>query len=213
MQHPDLSRALERWSAQPVSWLERHEQDCCRTAEEWCFAVDRSLAVDGRRSSGPSWINQRYEWGPSDWPLSLCQAVRLKVLDCGALAALARAVLTQRGLDVLSVQFVQQYSQQDTEHWRRKWGSSRSVEWIQGHLAYHEACAVRQGGTIRIWDPSVGEWVTPEHVHGYGAVRAIRVWDSEAEYPSDLRWGPHIITANRWQILGLDEGVGRPPGG
>jgi hypothetical protein len=198
-----LHAAIDAWQDFPSSELSEHPRPCCRIAREWLLAMDASQMPAGERLAGPRWIRQRVTWGPSRWPLYWCEAVAAKTLDCGALAALAKAAFRGRGVRCHTAQFIQQYTKGDSCHWYRSWELAQAeVHWIQEDLVYHEACAVLvRDDEIRIWDPTASWWVDPKQVFGYSAVIAARVLVADYDLPRHLTWGPHRIPLNRWQPL------------
>ena len=188
-----------RWQDFPHSTLSHHGADCCEIAREWVLAMDFAQLNGGDRLSGPRWLRQRYDWGPAGWPLFWCDAVERKVLDCGALAALAHEAFAARGVTSYPAQFVQQYSAEATGQWRDKWGTeSVSDHWIDDDVIYHEGNALLVGGDeIKLWDASAGWWINPRQAGGYGALLSVRVWTPDAG-PA-FRWGEQRIERNQWQ--------------
>lgn len=198
----NLTAALKRWHARPVSRISHHGGKCCKQAKSWLLALDRSRRVNDSKLSGPGWILQRYPWGPGDWPLYWCQLVEAEYLDCGALADLARTVLAARGIECVSVQLVQLYSADDAQHWTRTWSdAARDVDWIVGPYSYHEACAVLDDeGSVRIWDPTDSVWLSRRVTPGYGAVDAIRI-QRPGDVDAPLTWDGLRIEPDVWQVL------------
>jgi hypothetical protein len=137
--------------------------------------------------------------------MTWCYAVEQDSLDCGALAAMSRAVFDARGIISHSVQLIQQYSEDTTSHWCTKWSDHpASTHWIQDRLIYHEACAVEVGrDEIKIWDPSAGWWINPKQFGGYGSIVAIRLL-TEASRTDTFGWGGNLIVGNEWQVLRTD---------
>lgn len=193
---------IEAWANRQPSRISDHGLECCQTAKAWLMAMDRSQLVGGPLLSGPQWLLERHEWGPSPWPLHWCEAVAAETLDCGASADLVRVVFTARGLQAVSVQLIQQFSQQTARQWSRKWNSeARCPDWIVGTLVYHEACAVfMQEERVKIWDPD-GWWADPRPTRGYGSNLAIRI-HTPTGTSNCIRWGELCIQPNTWQKLG-----------
>ena len=54
---------------------------------------------------------------------------------------------------------------------------------------------------VKFWDASAGWWINPKQFGGYGAVRAVRVFDTQASAVSSFNWGKHRIEANRWEVI------------
>ncbi|MDQ3907397.1 MAG: hypothetical protein M3268_03535, partial [Acidobacteriota bacterium] len=160
----DTRAAVERWQHFPASTILHHGKMCCRIAREWIFSIDYAQLNGEHPQTGPRWIRHKYNWGPSRWPISWCEAVERKMLDCGALAAIAQEVFTARGVESYPAQFIQQYSEDSARHWQEKWGEEEaSTHWLSDDLIYHEGCAVVvRVREIRIWDASAGWWVNPK---------------------------------------------------
>jgi hypothetical protein len=196
----DLNAALMQWRYSLPSSIAHHGKACCAIAREWLFSTDHSQLNGEHKLMGPRWVRSKYKWGPSQWPITWCQAVQRDSLDCGALAAITREIFTVRGVDCYPVQLIQRYSEETTGHWSAKWTTDHaSTHWIQGALIYHEACAVEvRANQIRIWDPSAACWVNPKQFAGYGSVLALRLTTGTAE---TFSWGHHEITSQEWQIL------------
>jgi hypothetical protein len=200
------SFASDRWQDFPFSCLSHHGEACCDVAREWVIANDFAQLNGGDLLSGPRWLRQKYEWGPSAWPLHWCDAVSRKSIDCGAHAALAHEAFIARGVTAYRAQFVQRYSADATDEWRRKWGEDQvSDHWITQDFIYHEGNALLVGeGEVKLWDGSAGWWLNPRQAGGYGSVNAVRIFtDSHAETP--LRWGRHRIVPNTWHQLQIVE--------
>ena len=199
----DTAAAVERWQHFPASVFLHHGKSCCRLAREWVFSTDHSQLNGEHSVAGPRWIRQKYQWGPSKWPISWCEAVERKTLDCGALAALAHEVFTARGLTSFPAQFIQKYDEDTTLHWQGKWsGEEVPVQWIKEDLIYHEGCAVVSGGNeIKVWDPTASWWVNPKQFGGYGGVLVLRIFAAQAEPSASFKWGAHTVVPNRWQKI------------
>ena len=201
----DTAAAVAEWEHFPASSILHHGRRCCRVAREWLFSMDYSQLGGGDPLTGPRWIARKYPWGPSRWPISWCEAVEQKNLDCGALAALAAEVFAARGVRAYPAQFIQQFTEDATRHWQMKWdGEGCTVRWIKGDVIYHEGCAVvSRDGEIKLWDASAGWWLNPRQFGGYGGLLALRVFAPEAEAGIDgsFAWGEHRIAPNRWQKI------------
>jgi hypothetical protein len=191
-----------------------HGKQCCSIAREWIFSTDYSQLNGEHPLTGPRWIRQKYTWGPSRWPISWCEAVEQKTLDCGALAAISHEVFTTRGVVSYPAQFIQQYSEDSTHHWRKKWdGKEVATHWIKEDLIYHEGCAVTvRDNEIRIWDSSAGWWVNPKQFGGYGGMLALRVFAPQIDLSSDFIWGSQRIIPNQWQKIDRARSAFSPAG-
>jgi hypothetical protein len=198
----ELRAALARWRYSSPSVIAHHGKACCATAREWVFSTDHSQLNGNHAFMGPRWLRRRYNWGPSQWPMTWCHAVEQDDLDCGALAAISREIYAARSVVCHSVQLIQQYSEDTTSHWSTKWTNHpASTHWISGGLIYHEACAVQiSSSEMRIWDPSAACWVNPKQFGGYGSILALRLTIDTAGDRTFL-WGEHDIPAGEWHVL------------
>jgi hypothetical protein len=188
-----------RWQDFPYSCLSHHGAACCDVAREWVIAMDFAQLNGGDKLSGPRWMREKYQWGPSPWPMHWCELVGRKVIDCGAHSALAHEAFVARGVTAFRAQFIQRYSADALAQWRGKWGEEQvSQHWIGEDVIYHEGNAILDGaGQLKLWDSSAACWLNPRNVTGYGSLAAVRVFGpSEA-----LRWGEHRIEPNVWHHL------------
>lgn len=194
---------FEKWQNFPVSVISHHGTKCCETAREWLFAMDFSKLNAASVLTGPRWIRQKYVWGPTRWQIHWCEAIDKKMLDCGALAALAHEVFLMRGVKSYRVQLVQQFSKEATTHWTKKWnGEETSIHWINNDSIYHEGCGVQiNENELKIWDASAGWWINPKQTAGYGSLKAVKIITGEAEDFPFFKWGTHQIKPNQWQKL------------
>ncbi len=197
---------IHAWHSHPASFFSHHGQACCHTARNWLIAQDYSLDSVGGNSvllSAPRWIPERYEWGPSPWPLFWCDAIAMNQLDCGALAAFAREVYMSRGVQTAPVQLIQRLSSHAVAQLRRMWRSgSEYFNWLAEDKFYHEAVAVSLDGIgIQIWDPTTGWWIRPVQTDGYGAVLKIKVSALHQDVQHPLRWGDRMLAPGAWTNL------------
>ena len=196
-----LKAALSEWKSRSPSEVLAHHRQCCAYARHWFRAMDRSLNWSTGGIPAPSWLTERYPWGPSEWPIYWCNAIRSEKLDCGALASIARDLFSDRGYTALPFQLVQVYSEQDITHWSKKWDGNPTPAWTEGRLVYHEACAIMSGPEdIQVWDPSIGNWVSPARTLGYEATLAVCI-STPSSPAGRVRWGDHIIAVNCWVRL------------
>jgi hypothetical protein len=196
-------RALQKWEQCPPSLLVHHGKSCCRIAREWIFSTDYSQLNGEHSVTGPRWLRLKFAWGPSSWPLSWCEAVEQKTLDCGALAAVTQEIYTARGVKSYPAQLIQQYSETSSRHWQKNWeGKNIDSHWIDKEVIYHEGCAVAtEGNEIKIWDATASWWVSPQQQGGYGGLLFIRVVAPEFNASPALRWGSLSIVPNKWQRI------------
>lgn len=204
----DATAAIEKWQHFPNSVISHHQTECCQIAREWILSMDYSQLNAGNPLTGPRWLRLKFAWGPTRWPIYWCEAVEKKRLDCGALAALSHEIFTARGIRSYPAQFIQQYSEQSTNHWHRKWSEDEvSDHWLKEELIYHEGCAVEvRDREIKLWDPTAGWWVNPKQYGGYGGLLVVRVFDTQSASPTILNWGPNRIATNQWQRIARARG-------
>lgn len=198
-----MPAVFDKWQDFPISKISHHGQMCCETAREWLLAMDFSQLNADSILSGPRWIRQKYNWGPTTWQIHWCEALSRKALDCGAQAALAQEVLAGRGVESYQCQLVQQYSKDSTRQWSERWnGEETSVFWINEDLIYHEGCAVLSGenNEIKLWDASAAWWINPRQLGGYGGLSAVRIFTNAGD-ENEYKWGEHSIAANEWQKI------------
>lgn len=185
-----------RWQDFPFSALSHHGAPCCDVAREWILAMDFAQLNGGDVLSGPRWLRERYQWGPSPWPVHWCELVGRKVIDCGAHSALAHETFTARGVTAFRAQFVQRYSADALSQWRGKWGADQvSDHWIGEGVIYHEGNAILVAADeLKLWDSSAGCWLNPRNLTGYGSLAAVRLFGPSGA----LRWGAHRIAPDVW---------------
>ncbi|HVG18747.1 MAG TPA: hypothetical protein VNI02_06810 [Blastocatellia bacterium] len=204
----DASAAMLVWQHFPASVISHHGEQCCQVAREWTLSMDYSQLSAGNPLTGPRWLRQKYTWGPSSWPIHWCEAVEQKTLDCGALAAMAQEVFAARGVRSFPAQLIQQYTEDATRQWCKRWDSDEiSMHWIKEDLIYHEGCAVvLRGDELKIWDPSAGWWIKPEQPGGYGGLIALRIFTPQTDSHINFKWGAHRIAPNQWQKIARSSG-------
>lgn len=200
----DRAPCHARWEDFPFSHLSHHGEACCDIAREWIRSMDFAQLNGGDLLSGPRWLRQKYEWGPSVWPLHWCEAAGNKVIDCGAHAALAQEAFEARGVTAFRAQFVQSYSPDAVGQWRSKWAEEHASDhWLDEDFIYHEGNALLVGeDEVKLWDGSAGCWINPRQAGGYGSLLAVRIFaDGGPEGETAFRWGPHRIQRDRWHEI------------
>jgi hypothetical protein len=199
----DAGGALEKWQNWPHSAISHHGAACCRVAREWVVSMDYAQLGGGSLLAGPRWLRSKYKWGPSQWPIHWCEAVRRETLDCGALAALAHEVFLARGVRSFPAQFIEQFTEDATQDWHSRWADEQTpAEWIREDLIYHEGCAVVTAGQeLKVWDSTASWWVNTKQFGGYHGLLALRIFDAEARPGTAYRWGTHAIAPNVWQKI------------
>lgn len=197
-----LDLAIEKWFDFPFSALSHHGFECCQIAREWIVAMDLAQLNAANLLTAPRWVRQRYAWGPSQWPLHWCDAVKSKTLDCGALASISQEIFAARNVASSPVQMIQEFNSEAAEQWQSRWSEAESSEhWLSQNLIYHEGCAVRIGqeNEIKIWDASAGWWINPYQPKGYGSLLAVRIFAGQTS--AVLKWGAHNLNFNYWQKI------------
>ena len=189
------------WKHWQPATVSHHGQACCEIVKEWIISTDQSSLNGGNELTGPRWLRQRFEWGPTRYPIHWCEIGKAKVLDCGVHAAMAHEVFLARGIRAFRAQMVQEYSEGAAEQWQLKWEDRDAITtWLDGGMIYHEGCAVvTYEGETKLWDPSAGWWVDPRTTSGYGSLRALRIFAAAAAEP--FRWDSHVVPANEWAII------------
>lgn len=214
--HSDLLREIfeseshfSSWIEHPSSSIVHHEHSCCEEARLWFLSYARSMEAGlGSQFTmkAPSWLSQLFEWGPSEWPISWCEVVKEKVIDCGVFAALAREVFKAQGLEPFPAQALLSYNSVCTGHWQEFWEKRKKKKirnqrdlfpWIGNEVVYHEICVLEMpDATARFYDSTWGHWYLPESRVGFGALLALR-----SECSRVLRWGKRTMTCGEWVDL------------
>jgi hypothetical protein len=204
---------FHRWVEHPASIIIHHEAACCEEARLWFLAYARSMEVGASTQfqvKAPAWLMGLFDWGPSKWPISWCEVVKEKTIDCGAFAALAREVFQAQGHEAFPAQALLSYNRICTEHWQDLWkGPPRDVKdakdseiketfpWVGDEIVYHEICVIeRPDGTAIFYDSTFGQWYLPETRVGFGALLAVR-----SECPRLLDWNGKSISCGEWVDL------------
>lgn len=165
------------WAKWFPSILASHPGECCTVARGWFLAMSRSL---WRGEGGPTWIANRYPWGPSCWPLHWCEAVEADELDCGAHQALTVEAFRDRGIRVVPVQLVQRQERHNLGHFHGRWEEGgAALGWAGDGAAYHEAVATLVDGRAEVWDATVNAWLSPAHVRGVRSIAGVRIGGPE----------------------------------
>ncbi len=205
--HDTLVGALEFAETVLPSQLSHHGSRCCSLARAWFLNMDRGLY--SRNRALPVWIHQRYQWGPSRWPLFWCEAVKADKLDCGAQAALTLEALAERGIPALPCQTVRKFDPRTISQWRASWEKDGcKAEWAAGEYAYHETVAILPGNRLQVWDPSINAKVRLDVNPGYGSTVALRIKGPE-NGSEGLMWGPLSFPLNRWILVNADDMPGQ----
>ncbi|MBC9033902.1 hypothetical protein IAG41_16030 [Sphingomonas sp. JC676] len=192
-----------KWTNFPNSHISHHGTACCDIAREWLLAFDFAQRNGGDILSGPRWMREHSDWGPSVWPIHWCEAVDVKIVDCGVHAAMAHAAFVARGIPAFRAQFVQRYNADAVASWRKNWSEAgASDHWIDGDAIYHEGNAVLVGDdSIKLWDGSAGWWINPRGETGYASLAAVRIEGDPDCFAGGLRWGERRIPLNEWTAI------------
>lgn len=192
------------WQHFPYTCFLHHNSRCCQSALAWLTGMDRSRLYGESLYAGPRWLRSVYDWGPMTHPTYWCEALRMKILDCGGQAVVAREVFRARGLAVFPLQIVQQYNQDNVAHWRCSWEEKDcDAHWINGVWIYHEGCGILlPDGSLKLWDATSSCWLDPLKLTGYGSIAAVKVSNPQDAFFGQRTWGPHLISENTWVALG-----------
>jgi hypothetical protein len=195
-----------QWIEHPSSSIVMHDAQCCERARTWFLAWARSMEIrtlSRFRIAAPSWLSQRFKWGPSLWPISWCEVVRTKVIDCGVFAALAREIFTAQGHLAHPAQALISYNSVCTHHWQDLWmrgirdlrkKGGEIFPWIGSEVVYHELVLLElDDGRARVYDSTWGHWYEPQPWTGFGSLLALRT-----ECPRLLHWGGKSLSCGEW---------------
>jgi hypothetical protein len=195
-----------------ISTIDDHREPCCRRARAWLHGVDANSSYRDGRWFPPTWLREKYNWGPLRWPLYWCSVPDAEVLDCGALAAVAQEVYRRRGMIAMPVQLILRYPQHVTNQWSAMWQrAGLSDNWISGEFCYHEACGALDGQTeILVWDSTANRWLDPPESpsESFASVAGIKLVEgaSRASHtPRILHWRGIQLLAGVWHWLTFDE--------
>lgn len=193
-----------RWRDAPVSLLAHHDGSCCELAREWVRCMDFAQLNGAGLLSGPRWLRERYQWGPSRWPLHWCEAIEADTIDCGAHAALANEVFEARGVTCYRAQFIQDYDARTVEQWRTIWSKEDvAATWLGDRSIYHEGNAILCGDrVVKLWDGSASSWINPVQSGGYGSLRAVRISSLGKTASEQVEWGKRLIGIDQWHYFG-----------
>lgn len=151
------------------------------------------------RHAPPAWLYEKFDWGPSTWPVYWCEAAEAESIDCGVFAAIARALLLARDVPAAAVQLVEKFNEKNVENWRARWMSaSAGVDWLEPPFCYHEAVGLIDGNTLTIWDPLDQKRVTPHVTGGYGKVVFLRIFEPVEEKRDTVQWEHTEVEVGRW---------------
>jgi hypothetical protein len=199
-----------QWMEHPASSILQHDEKCCEEARLWFLAYSRAMEINALSQfeiKAPTWLSQKFEWGPTEWPIFWCELVKEKVIDCGVFAALAREIFKAQGFEAHPAQALLSYNEVCTNHWKELWkrneekekkekkkGKGKTFPWIGDKVVYHEICLLEMpDGTAKVYDSTWGNWYLPQHRLGFGALLALRT-----ECPRLLRWGNVTLSCGEW---------------
>jgi hypothetical protein len=199
-----------RWVEHPSSSILHHERECCEEARLWFLSYARSMegwTASRYRMRPPNWLSRTFTWGPSVWPISWCQLLHEKTIDCGVFAALAREVFKAQGFEAHPAQALLSYNENCTLHWKDLWKKGMKkidrrkngevFPWVGNVIVYHEVCVLEMpDGQAKIYDSTFGNWFEPVKRTGFGALLSVR-----SECPRLLEWGDKILSSGEWVDL------------
>ncbi len=199
----DLHAALQTWQHAVPTEILHHGEACCADAKAWFLAMDASETGSESLLQPPVWLAERYSWGPAKWPMRWCEVIRDKILECGPLAALARASYIRRGIRAFPVQIVKLESASTVTHWKKRWEEAGySADWMKGRYAFHETVGiVVDSCELRIWDPTEYHWIDKDAQGITRGMVALRVCAEVTDWPGNLSWGEKSIDVNRWNVF------------
>lgn len=195
-----VTEAMARVAARAPSGIGSHGLLCCRIAEAWFASMAQS--IQAQRAMPPSWLRERWEWGPVAWPVHWCEAMAVKKLDCGALAALGRYAVEISGGAALPVQLVERADPSAVANWRAAWQiADGATSWMWDEFLYHEAIAlVQDGAHVSLWDTTHACCIDRKATEGYGSLVAVRI---SASRTAQHEWeGSRVFWKGRQLELG-----------
>lgn len=200
---------LTRWFEHPASAILHHDDSCCDEAKLWFLSYARSMEIGFSSEFAlkpPTWLCERFTWGPSVWPISWCEVVEQEIIDCGVFAVLAREVFEAQGQKAYPARSLLSYTSDCTQHWRGQWSEAwkeqsenvgEAFPWVGSALVYHELCVLETAdGRARFYDSTNGTWYDPDQRLGFASVIAVR-----SECPRTLKWGDKDIVCGEWVSL------------
>ncbi len=191
-----------RWMEHPTSSILHHDRSCCEEARLWFLSYARTMEIGSpseQNIRAPSWLSKLFKWGPSQWPISWCDVVKEKMVDCGVFAALAREIFAAQGHQVHPAQALLHYNSECTSHWKDLWQEASKTKrdlfpWVGTEIVYHELCVLEMPDQrARVYDSTWGFWHVPYRRNGFGGLLAFRT-----ECPRLLRWGDKTISCGEW---------------
>lgn len=170
---------------------------CCDQAKDWLVMMARSYdfsITDQSDHALPSWLISVYKWGPTQWPISWCQAVTKEEIDCGVFAAFTYHILKAKGCETYRAQVLLNFDATFYRHMNTRWSDiAKKIDWIGDGKFYHEVCAIVSNGALGIYDPTDAVMLSPEFNRGHGSVAAVNV-ESGRMYS----WGQYQVGQSVW---------------
>lgn len=221
------------WIEHPTSDIVHHEAQCCEDARAWFMAYARSMEIGNfaqYQLRAPTWLSQRFVWGPSEWPISWCQLVKKHVVDCGVFAVLAREIFRAQGHQAHPAQVLLTYNPSCTGHWRDLWqkGEERRKKRLEKEQrAKSGKELVSSGGNLESTKQGkIFPWIGTDIVYHETCVvemsdGSAKLYDAtwgnwyeplrrdgyasiiafRTDCPRLLRWGDRNISCGEWIIL------------
>lgn len=187
---------LDELLSRDHSSISSHSSECCERARLWFEAMAFSASLLG--PTPPTWIRERWSWGPTNWPVHWCDLGGTTQLDCGGLAALSLRAIQLCGVIALPIQLIERFSQSTVANWRSVWQGIQVAPWWDNELVYHEAVLVKSDDVFRAWDPTDNRWIDLNQVSEYGIV-ALRVLDPLGKFrDQEIECQGHAIPIGVW---------------
>jgi hypothetical protein len=200
----------QRWVEHPTSSLLHHDKACCEEARLWFMSLARSMegwSAAQFELKAPTWLSQEFEWGPSIWPMSWCELVKQKTIDCGVFAVLAREIFRAQGHEAHAGQCLLRYNETCCNHWKDLWKNGMPkvdgkkpgevFNWVGHNVVYHEVVIIElPDQTAKVYDSTFNQWYEPEGRSGFAGLLAVR-----SEGPRLLRWGNKTLSCGEWVDL------------
>ncbi len=192
-----VENLIQTWRHRLPWEIVSHEEDCCWNFRSWLKCMASSFRQDNV-SDLPSFILQRWPWGPTRPAYAWCDLLKTKTAECGTLAAICQAVYLQKNIPAYRVQTIERHPLSDIRNWQIIWHKADvTPDWIHASLAYHEMVAICIEGVIKIWDSTSWRWIERSDPF-FAGILAMRIFGPPKEI---LVWQGKPILPWQWTIL------------